>query len=286
MKKTLLTMQTPGKINLGLNLLRERSDGYHDIETLFLPVGLYDEITVNPDCAGIKITCDHPDVPLDENNLCWKAAELLLHQTQSSRSVEIIINKKIPVAGGMGGGSSNAACALLLLNQLWNLHVSNGRLKKIAMLLGSDVPFFLEKVPAIGTSRGEVLHPVNWEIPCFLVIVMPEIRITAEWAYMNNKVSLPRKEDVSLFSNIFTRSKSLVDLKKYVFNDLEAGVFEKYPELEAVKKELYTGGADYAALSGSGSSVFGMFTDKQAAEKTVEVFNGRYRTEICIPLNK
>ncbi len=176
----------PGKINLWLEVLRKRSDGYHDLSSLMLPIAVYDLLEVEL-CAGggLTVRCDHPQVPCDERNLAWKAADLYLKAIESKDGVRIHLRKHIPVAGGLGGGSSNAAGVLLALNRLHGNALEAGKLHALALSLGADVPFFLRGRPALATGIGECLEEVMGVPDYPLILINPPLEVSTAWVYGN-----------------------------------------------------------------------------------------------------
>ena len=228
----------PCKINLGLNILRKRNDGYHDIETCFFPVPWTDILEVIPS-KEFSFTVSGNPIP-GGDNLCVKAYELL--QTPPAK---IHLHKIIPMGAGLGGGSSDAAWTLRLLNDVFSLGLNKEQLKQYAAQIGSDCAFFIDDIPMIGTRRGEVLRPANIDLKGkYIVIVKPDIHVSTAEAYSS---VVPMESDFNL--------DDLQSLK----NDFEPSVFKRYPEIASIKKSLYDLGAVYAQMSGSGSAVFGIF---------------------------
>ena len=251
----------PGKINLWLEVLRKRSDGYHDLSSLMLPIAVYDRLEVEL-CAGggVSVCCDHPRVPSDERNLAWKAADLYLKAIESKDGVRIHLRKHIPVAGGLGGGSSNAAGVLLTLNRLHESGLDAGKLHALALSLGADVPFFLRGRPALATGIGEHLEEVMGVPDYPLVVVNPPLEVSTAWVY--GSLQLTRG-----VSHIKLRSFQLQPwrLEQVLQNDLERVTLAEHPRLCAIKEWLLSQGALGALMSGSGPTLFGVFSDAAAA---------------------
>jgi 4-diphosphocytidyl-2-C-methyl-D-erythritol kinase len=228
------------KINLGLNVIRRRSDGYHDIETIFYPVPWTDILEVIPS-DKFEFTVTGNVIPgKEDDNLCVRA-----HKIMNAPPAKIHLHKIIPTGAGLGGGSSDAAWTLRLLNEVFDLKHSREELRSYAAQLGSDCAFFIDDVPKIGSGRGEILKDTSLSLKGkFIVIIKPGIHVSTAEAYAGvvPKESKLDVEDMSTWKN-----------------DFEESVFEKYPLIRKIKEELYKHGAEYASMSGSGSSVFGIF---------------------------
>lgn len=271
------------KINIGLDVVRKRADGYHDIETLFVPApGLRDVLeVVKASEAGMTcygLTCD---VPM-EKNLCFKAFRLM-RKYYGIGDVKIFLYKNIPMGAGLGGGSSDAAFTLIALNEVFALGLSQQRLAEIAAELGSDCPFFIYNRPMFATGRGEKLEPYELDLSRYRIeIVTPGLHISTPEAYAG--VDAIKGLDVSTSLDMTTQTSpgmttrtshgvtqglkyrlaaGITDWRENVVNDFEAYAFEKYPILRDIKNDLYDRGAVYASMTGSGSAVYGIFA-KQA----------------------
>lgn len=245
----------PCKINLGLNVVAKRPDGYHTIETCFYPVPWTDVLEIIPSEDQTTFTSSGIPIPgRADENLCLKAYHLLKEEFELP-PVKIHLHKVVPMGAGLGGGSSDAAHALRLLNAIFNLQLSVDQLKTYALQLGSDCPFFIHDQPMLGSGRGEELSVVQKFLSGkFIFIVKPELHISTAEAYSNVKPSVPAKaiRDIIENSHIQTWHDQLK-------NDFEDSIFQKYPQLNELKKEFYQRGALYASMSGSGSAVFGIF---------------------------
>ena len=246
------------KINLGLHIVAKRADGYHDLETVFYPVPLYDVLEIIQTSAiekdpklwlsGLKLK-SAPDT-----NLCVRAYQLLKKDFPDLPLVEIFLHKNIPAGGGLGGGSADAAFMLSLLNEKFRLGLGEDRLLNYALQLGSDCPFFILNKPCFAAARGEQMERVDLNLsPCTLVLVNPRIHIETKWAFAQIKPTSSRENLRTIISRPVEEWKHLLQ------NDFEQPVFSAYPEIAAIKNKLYESGAIYAAMSGSGSSVFGIF---------------------------
>ena len=274
-----ISFKTPAKVNLGLNILGKREDGFHELETLFQMVNWCDEIKIERLAKGLEFTCDQPDIPTDDGNLVIKAARLL--QTRfPDRCVgaRIHLTKNIPHGAGLGGGSGNAAGVLLGLNFLWGLNLKRKDLILLASGLGSDVPFFLFSPCAIGRSRGEILEPVESSVKFYILMVYPGFPVSTAWVYGNLKLKLTKQQNnISILKNFLLQSE-FAQLGATWNNDLEPIVFQAYPEIFGIKKEMLALGAKGALLSGSGSTVFGIFDSSETAKIAfAQLDGGKFR---------
>lgn len=249
------------KINLGLHIINKRKDGFHDIETLFYPLRLCDALEIIPSMNG-KTEFSSSGTPIPDNtegNLCLKAWKIL-YQHHNIPAVKIHLHKVIPIGAGLGGGSSDAAFTLKLINDLFEANIPEELLAEYAKLLGSDCSFFLYGKPVLASGRGEILKPFDLSLKgYYLILVSPPVHVSTAEAYAGIKPSIPetRLEDVLALP--------VKKWKGILVNDFEHSVFEKHPEIKKIKKQLYQLGALYASMSGSGSSVFGIFNQKPAA---------------------
>jgi 4-diphosphocytidyl-2-C-methyl-D-erythritol kinase len=253
------------KINLGLYILRERSDGFHDIATVFHRIELHDDLLFT-DEDSIRVSSTDSAAPGGEKNICHRAAAALREITRTSRGVHVHITKRIPVGAGLGGGSSDAAGVLLTLPSRWGIPVDRTSLMTIALRLGSDVPFFLQRGSAVAGGRGEVLEYFPLDVPYTIVVCHPEIFIPTAWAYGRIEPRPgPERGELRALVTEGMRDPSL--LTSELRNDFEAVVFETYPGVAAVKRLMLSRGAAYASLSGSGAALYGLFADRPAAEE-------------------
>ena len=276
-----LKFKTPAKINLGLHIHGKREDGFHELETIFQMVCLYDDVELELLPSGINIECDTPGVPIDHTNLAFKAALLLQKSCHvHGKGVSIRLKKKIPFGAGLGGGSGNAAGVLMGLNRLWDLNIQREKLMILAAELGSDVPFFLKSPCALGMGRGEQLKTLK---PCSkfqVLLVFPGFPIATSWVYQNLRLKLTKRPNNI---SILRKNLSLSDIKSLglnLYNDLEPVVIQRFPEVQIVKDELWALGALGVLLSGSGSTVFGIFDDPKKALAAYEGLNGDWERVI------
>ncbi|HWA33696.1 MAG TPA: 4-(cytidine 5'-diphospho)-2-C-methyl-D-erythritol kinase [Cyclobacteriaceae bacterium] len=256
------------KINLGLQIVSKRSDNYHNIVTCFYPVPWTDVLEVIPSrsLAFTQTGLTIPGTP--EDNFCLKAYNFLKEEFKL-RPVKIHLHKVLPAGSGLGGGSSDAAHMLTLLNTVFKLGLSVDTLKKTAMRIGSDCSFFLQDSPAIGRERGDVLTPVSLNLKgLYLVVVVPAIHVSTAEAYAGVTPQAPTADLLQILEQPVTNWRS--SLK----NDFEPSMFKKYPVLQEIKEKLYSIGAVYASMSGSGSSIYGIFDTRVAHEKHFKEVSG------------
>ena len=261
-----ISFKTPAKVNFGLHILGKREDGFHELETLFQMVNWCDEIKIECLSRGLELVCNQPDIPTDKGNLVIKAAHILQARYPGRcKGARIHLNKNIPHGAGLGGGSGNAAGVLLGLNFLWGLKLKREDLISVASELGSDVPFFLFSPCAIGRGRGEILEPVKNSIRFYVLMVYPGFAVPTASVYGNLKLKLTKRENnISILKNFLLQSE-FARLGATWSNDLELFVFKEYPGLSGIKKEMLALGAKGALLSGSGSTVFGIFDNPETA---------------------
>ena len=249
------------KINLGLNIIRKREDGFHDLETIFLPIPFTDVLEIIPsDKTELIVT----GIPVDaNNNLCIKAYHLLQRKFPDLPSIKMHLHKVIPMGAGLGGGSSDAAFVLHLMNEKFQLDLKIEELTEFALQLGSDCPFFIINKPCFATSRGEVLQPIDIDLANHkILIVNPHIHIDTKWAF--SKIT-PQEKRISVKQII---AQPIESWREDLQNDFEVPVFAEYPEIKNIKDELYDLGATYASLSGSGSSMYAIFLKEKNIEYT------------------
>lgn len=257
------------KINLGLRILDKRPDGFHNLQTVFYPVPLCDalEIIRNPDNQPeiVFTTTGIPVTTTDEENLCIKAWKRIKNIYPDMGPVRVHLHKAIPSGAGLGGGSSDAAFTLILLNNLFRLGLSENELMAHSLNLGSDCPFFIRNKACSGSGRGEVLSPVDIRLNgMYLVLINPGIHIPTGKAFAG-LATLRSGRIIDPLPLEQLSGLPVREWKQLLVNDFEEVVFPEYPEIGAIKDELYNRGALYASLSGSGSTVFGLFEDETDA---------------------
>lgn len=282
-----LVRQSPGKINLLLNILGRRPDGYHDLETLFFPVPVHDRLTFESTGpgTGLQLTCNHPGLPVDDSNLVHRAARRFLAETGVDAGFRIHLDKRLPLAAGLGGGSANAAHTLLALNELLGQPLASPQLDALAAGLGSDVNFFLQDRPALATGRGEQVESVG-PFPCLsgcgLWLYHPGFGISTAWAYRE----LAHHPEAR--SGRPGRARALVELLhsgdraavgQALYNSLEAPALRKFPILALYQEFLRGQGAFGALMSGSGSTTFALFPSLAEAQAAREPFEAEFGAE-------
>ena len=272
-----LHFKTPAKVNLGLHILRKREDGFHELETILRMVSLYDELELESSSSGVDLECDTPGIPIDETNLACKAAMLLQKTCRvENLGVRIRLKKNIPFGAGLGGGSGNAAGVLMGLNRLWDLNMSREKLAVLAAELGSDVPFFLTSPCALGVGRGEQLEVLTSCAKFQVLLVFPGFPIATSWVYQNLKLKLTKRENkISILRKILSQS-DIASLGSQLQNDLEPVVIQRFPEIQIIKDELKARGALGVLLSGSGSTVFGIFNDPDEVRVACADLKGKW----------
>lgn len=276
-----LIVKSPAKINIGLNIINKRSDGFHNLETIFYPLNLFDEIRFT---KSEKFSFKSNDINLDQekSNLIINAKELLEIEFDIHFPVEIYLEKNIPIGAGLGGGSSNAASTLLVLKKLFDLQIELDKLGPIALKLGSDVPYFLNPVPSYAESRGEEIIPINFRLDKYLLIVNPGIHIATKWAF---GLITPNQPKVSLKSLIGKSEIEFEDLIRIASNDFENVVFNYFPKIKEIKEKMLDFGAVFSLMTGTGSTVWGMFDDEAAAYQTELYYkNKNYFTYLQNPI--
>lgn len=254
------------KINLGLRILGKRPDGFHAIETVFQEVGFHDTLLLRQHAGDWTFTTTHPDLPTDARNLVVRAARLFQQETGRGARVAVHLEKRIPLGAGLGGGSSDAAATLRGLDRLCHTQLPQERLADMGARLGADVAFFLYGGTAVASGRGEVVRPICLADPRWVVIVHPGIHISSAWAYKNVNLKLTKSQAVNSVLSKFEAGHIAAIQKALPENALEAPVIREYPVIQDIKAALQAHGAEWALMSGSGSSVFGLFLQRQAAE--------------------
>ncbi|MDP2647376.1 MAG: 4-(cytidine 5'-diphospho)-2-C-methyl-D-erythritol kinase [Desulfobacterales bacterium] len=255
---------SPAKINLFLQVLGKRTDGYHEVRTLMCGIGLYDIVSLGFNAGRISVACRHPLVPEDETNLAHRAASLFFSTLNVNRGVAVAIEKHIPVAAGLGGGSSNAAAVLTALNRYYHYPLDPENLVSMGRCLGADVPFFIFGKPAMATGIGEQLERFDGLAPFSVVIIFPGIPVSTAsiFSRLNLKLTNPVKED-----NKYFFKNEPFDPERHLRNDLETVAGSTCPDILTAKQALLSVGARGALMSGSGSAVFGLFTGKDQAAR-------------------
>ncbi len=268
----MFTLKAPAKINWLLSVKYKRDDGYHEITSLMQCVSLYDYLSFETsDEDNIKIMTDSGISP--EENLVYKAAKLLKEQMSVKNGATITLKKEIPLSAGLGGGSSDAACALTGLNKLWNLGLKKEELSELGGTLGSDIPFFFNAPFAKVEGRGEVVTQIVAKIPYAVLLVNPGIGISSKWAYTEISgllTKIPKSDDnIQLFCQALDK-QDFKTISLMLKNDLEAPVIMRHKVIKDIKDKMISAGARASLMSGSGSTVFGVFDDKEKALKAAD----------------
>lgn len=258
-----LLIQAPAKINLFLQVTGRRPDGYHELVTLMCPVSLHDTLRVDFGKRGIRVRCSDPRVPEDESNLVHRTAALFAETLNLSEGVHITIEKRIPVAAGLGGGSSDAAAVLKAMNRFFGLPCSGEQLSALGRRIGADVPFFIFGKPALARGIGEILEPYTRLAPLHALLIFPGFGISTAETFKNLNLTLTNCKKIHID---FLFNGGAFDATRHLCNDLETVTAAQHPEIQAAKSSLLGCGALGALMSGSGPTVFGLFTDREQAQ--------------------
>ena len=266
-----ISIHAMAKINLGLDVLRRRENGYHDVKMIMQTVNIYDTLDfVKLQEAKIVVKTDTMELPTDENNLIYKAAKLLFDKCEVREGVEITLTKRIPIAAGMAGGSTDAAAALVGINQLFGLGLTMEELKEIGVKIGADVPYCIEGGTALSEGIGEILTKLPDAPDCFVVVAKPEISVSTKYVYENLHANeLKYHPDIDGMVEAI-REGSLDGVCKRMENVLETVTETKYPIISELKKMLKDAGAENSLMSGSGPTVFAIFKEEEMANKALE----------------
>ena len=277
-----LEKKSPCKVNLILNILGKRADGFHELETVMQPVNICDELTFERVGSGLQLTCSNPELPCDAKNLVHRAAAAFLTTAKISDGVKIHLQKNLPLAGGIGGGSANAAVTFSALNELFDSPLPLKKLHELAAALGSDVPFFLYDQPALATGRGEKVQTLeNFSAlrgKAFF-LVHPGFGISTPWSYQN-LARFPKDQNGTA-----GRAEKLVTalqandwsaIRANVYNSLEAPAFDKFPVLQLYKEFLRENGALVSLMSGSGSTTFAIVENLTSADALADKFKSQF----------
>ncbi len=277
-----LEKQSGCKVNLLLNILGRRSDGFHELETVMHPISVYDRISMAKRRDGLVLTCNNPLLPTDSRNLVYQAAAQFLAAAAINTGVCLHLEKRIPISAGLGGGSANAATTLLGLNELFGSPLKIAQLHSLAASLGSDIPFFLQNKPALATGRGEQIQPLN-DAPAlrgiYFLLIHPGFGIPTPWAYgqlqrfpsaLNGRPGRAQE----LISAL--QESNVAGITAKLYNSLEAPALNKYPLLALFQEFLRENGAVGCLMSGSGSTTFALTPDKSSAEYLGEKFKERF----------
>lgn len=278
-----ITVLAPAKVNLFLEVVRRRKDGYHDLQTIFQSIDLYDALTLQVTEGGVRFACNVPEL-VNESNLCLKAVKLLQSSQLAGTNYGVSINleKRIPWGAGLGGGSSNAAATLRALNYLWNLDLGETTLNDLARRLGADVPFFLLGGCALGEGTGESLTAVKTRNNYWILLVKPPFEVETARAY--EQLSLSSRGASQSPRPLLTALEegSIAERGRLLYNRLESSVMEFRPELRGIKTKLLEAGARSSLMSGSGSCVYGLFQDSASAERARSLLSEQNLGELIL----
>jgi 4-diphosphocytidyl-2-C-methyl-D-erythritol kinase len=269
------------KVNLLLNILGKRPDGFHELETVMQPIGIFDRLEFSRGGQSIQLTCSEPSLPTDSGNLVYRAAALFLEAAEVKEGVRLELEKRIPLAAGLGGGSGNAATALLGLNELFGYPLTDSHLRGLAASLGSDVPFFLQDKPALGTGRGETIQPLE-PFPCLhgatFLLIHPGFGIATAWAYQQLSrfpAALNGRPGRAKTLISMLQSAALESAGSEFYNSLEAPALEKFPIL-GLFQEFLRANAAVTLMSGSGSTTFAILRSERKALELSEKFKSKF----------
>jgi len=273
---------SPCKVNLMLNILGKRQDGFHELETILQPVNVCDRLTFERGGSGVALSCSDAGLPTDERNLVHQAATAFWQAAQVSDGVRIYLDKRIPLAAGLGGGSGNAATTLMGLNELFGSPLSAEKLQELAAALGSDVPFFLQTKPALATGRGEKIQPLDF-FPTLrgtmILLIHPGFGISTPWAYQNlARFPAALNGQTGRAGKLITllQAGDLEAAGRAFYNSLEAPAMDKFPLLALYQEFLRSHGAAAALMSGSGSTTFAIVRGAKTAETLSEKFKAKF----------
>lgn len=267
-----LHLESPAKVNLRLEILRKREDGYHEVKTILQKISLHDTLHVSLwRGRRIRITTDHPNLPIGKGNLVYQAARSILKRSDYREGIDIKIEKRIPLGAGLGGGSSNAATTLKALNQLLKMNLMKKELMEMGKEIGADVSFFLFEGTAIGSGIGERLRKIT--LPgLWYILIYPDFEVSTRWAYQNFMLT-----KVKYHFNLRKLLKTPEGIVRLLWNDLEGVVSREYSEIGIMKRMLTSAGAMGAMMTGSGPTVFGLFSEEEKAAEAYRRVKNRVK---------
>lgn len=259
------------KINLGLDVVGRLPNGYHEVRMIMQTVGIYDVLTMKRIPAGIVVTTDHGELPTDENNLIYKSAKLMLEEYGITEGVQIHLEKHIPIAAGMAGGSTDAAATFLGMNQLFALNASEEKLRELGVRVGADVPYCIMGGTALAEGIGEKLQRLPAAPDCCLLVAKPDINVSTRYVYEHlDAEGVKEHPDIDGMIEALKQG-SLEGIVSRLGNVLEAVTAKKYPVIHEIRQCMLDTGAAGSLMSGSGPTVFGIFTEKEAAQRALEL---------------
>ena len=272
-----ISLKVLAKINLGLDVVRRREDGYHEVRMIMQTIQLYDRLDIKrTQEPGIQIQTNLSFLPVNENNLIYKAAKLLMDEFSITDGVSVKLDKRIPVAAGMAGGSTDAAAMLIGVNRLFSLGLTKKQLMERGVQIGADVPYCIMRGTALAEGIGEALSPLPPMIKCPVLIAKPSISVSTKFVYQNLKL-----DDTTIHPDIDRliddiKAKSLHDIAAHMGNVLETVTIPNYPVIDEIKKHMLSNGALGAMMSGSGPTVFGLFDDEDTAKKAYKAMRSSH----------
>lgn len=272
-----ISLKALAKINLGLDVVRRREDGYHEVRMIMQTIHLYDRLDIKRTKeSGIQIQTNLSFLPVNENNLIYKAAKLLMDEFSITDGVSVKLDKRIPVAAGMAGGSTDAAAMLFGMNRLFSLGLTKRQLMERGVQIGADVPYCIMRGTALAEGIGEELSPLAPMIKCPVLIAKPSISVSTKFVYQNLKL-----DDATIHPDIDRliddiRAKNLYDIAAHMGNVLETVTIPNYPVIDEIKKHMLSHGAVGAMMSGSGPTVFGLFDDEATAKKAYKAMRSSH----------
>lgn len=272
-----ISLKALAKINLGLDVVRRREDGYHEVRMIMQTIQLYDRLDIKrTQEPGIQIQTNLSFLPVNENNLIYKAAKLLMDEFSITDGVSVKLDKRIPVAAGMAGGSTDAAAMLIGVNRLFSLGLTKRRLMERGVQIGADVPYCIMRGTALAEGIGEALSPLPPMVKCPVLIAKPSISVSTKFVYQNLKL-----DDTTIHPDIDRliddiKAKNLHDIAAHMGNVLETVTIPNYPVIDEIKKHMLSNGAVGAMMSGSGPTVFGLFDDEDTAKKAYKAMRSSH----------
>lgn len=272
-----ISLKALAKINLGLDVVRRREDGYHEVRMIMQTIQLYDRLDIKrTQEPGIQIQTNLSFLPVNENNLIYKAAKLLMDEFSITDGVSVKLDKRIPVAAGMAGGSTDAAAMLIGVNRLFSLGLTKRQLMERGVQIGADVPYCIMRGTALAEGIGEALSPLPPMVKCPVLIAKPSISVSTKFVYQNLKL-----DDTTIYPDIDRliddiKAKNLHDIAAHMGNVLETVTIPNYPVIDEIKKHMLSNGAVGAMMSGSGPTVFGLFDDEDTAKKAYKAMRSSH----------
>lgn len=279
-----ILISNPAKINLYLDVLGKRPDGYHELQMIMQRISLYDDIYVSKTNSGIEVTCDKAHIPTGEKNIAYKAAKVFKDKFGIKEGVRVHIKKMIPDGAGLGGGSADASAVLMAMNEIFDVHLKKKDLIDIGRMVGADVPFGLFNGTALAEGIGENLTGVKINTRPYVVLVKPEFSISTASVYSRYMVN-KRPEQYCVEGMIKALENGDVnEIGKNLYNSLETVSCKDFPEIDDIKRKLIELGAKGSLMSGSGSAVFGIFDDKELADKSFSLFKKEYSQAFLVQM--